>query len=106
MRQKRIAEANRRARAISCLTRFFQKILAGRRVDMIISQKLQINWDPGEIVKPVIVDSCRKIKILARKWLIRKSGRFASAYADEVFETAFVHLAAKFQPADLKVRGH
>jgi hypothetical protein len=95
MRRKRLARIMKRRKAIMCLTRFFLGILHRKQVAALSPTTVQFNWDPVPFVSPMVQDACRKVQTLARKWLIRKSGRFATAYADEIFDTAFTHLAGK-----------
>jgi hypothetical protein len=94
----RISSLHRRAAAIRCLTGFFTRALAKSRVSQAVEHISLHTWDAQALVEPHLRDACGRINRFAKLWLRRKAGRFAVAYADEIFTTAFVHLAGNIVP--------
>jgi hypothetical protein len=91
----RLSSAARRSMALSRLTRFFHRILVPIRCLRAVECVESVDCDYIHIVHDGLKLSCRTINQFAKRWLARKARRFAVAYADEIFGTALVHIAAK-----------
>lgn len=92
LRKKRLSKTQRRANAIACLTRFFRMALVGFRTDQAVKSVVGFSWDMHGFVGKDVRGVCDVIGRFARIWLARKAWRFATAYTDEIFESAFVRL--------------
>lgn len=100
VRRKRLARIKRRYDAIQVLTRFFGKILLKHRSEKAARAVVRFDWNISEFVKDDVGDSYKKIYRLAKICFMKKADRFAAAYADEVFGSAFRQVSLLIEERD------
>lgn len=93
VRRKRVAKIETKYNALECLSRFFRRAILKSRINKAAIAVTRFIWNPNTFVRKDVELAKRRIASLARLWLSRKAKRFAEAYADEIFDSAFVHIS-------------